>query len=333
MARLIFHFGMNKTGSTAIQSSLAAGAGTGFLYPALGEPPYKPYHEDALDQIFSTRRLQLRPLKSDQSARLAAIAADGKEKIRQAAADARQLPVILSSEGAFRYLLDEDVAALRRFVEPLFDQVQLIAYVREPFGFISASFHNAIKGHGLATFELEYQPYRRFEKFDNVFGRNRVRLWKYDPRSFPDCDVVAHFCASLGLPRVASAAVNVTLCRPAVSAIYRLNRLAAEAGGNLPGLRAVRKTIKRDFPHQDWPKFRLSPAVIAPLIERHSKDIDWIEERIGCSLRHDYPSLDEDVTSEADLLHIAPDALEGLRAFADIIGGKQGNLLKQALIR
>jgi len=43
--------------------------------------------------------------------------------------------------------------------------------------------------------------------------------------------------------------------------------------------------------------------------------------------------LDEDVTSEADLLHIASDALEGLRAFADIIGGKQGNLLKQALIR
>ncbi len=58
MPKLIFHFGMNKTGSTAIQSSLAAAAGTTFVYPALGEPPYKPLHEDALDQIFSNERLQ-----------------------------------------------------------------------------------------------------------------------------------------------------------------------------------------------------------------------------------------------------------------------------------
>ena len=46
MAKLILHIGMNKTGSTAIQSSLAAASGAGYVYPRLGEPPYKPHHED-----------------------------------------------------------------------------------------------------------------------------------------------------------------------------------------------------------------------------------------------------------------------------------------------
>lgn len=333
MARLIFHFGMNKTGSTAIQSSLASGTGNGFLYPALGEPPYKPHHEDALDQIFSVERLQRTPPGSEESARLSAISAAGKDKIRKAAADAGSLPVILSSEGAYRYLTIDDVAGVRRFLEPLFDEVQLVAYVREPFGFISAGFHNWIKGHGLANFTLKYQPYRRFEKFDRVFGRDTVRLWKYDRKSFPDADVVAHFCTSLGLPRLQSAPVNVTLCRPAVSAIFRLNRLAADSGGDLPGLRAARKAIIRNFPHRDWPKFRLSPEVIAPVVDQHADDLGWIEERMGYSIRDDYPAQDGDVTSEADLLHIDRSALERLVEFAGSLAPEPKDLLLRALVR
>jgi hypothetical protein len=333
MARLIFHFGMNKTGSTAIQSSLAAGAGNGFVYPQLGAPPYKPHHEDALDQIFSSHRFQDSSLSMEEAERLAAIAAAGKDKIRQAAAEAGDLPVILSSEGAYRYLMMDDVARVRTFLEPLFDQVQLVAYVRDPFSFISAGFHNWIKGHGLASFTLDYQPYQRFKKFDQVFGRDRVQLWKYDRNRFPDRDVVSHFCASLGLPRLESAPVNVTLCRPAVSAIFRMNRLAVASGGDLPGLRAARKAIIRDFPHRDWPKFRLSPNAVAPVLERHVKDIRWIEERIGCSMSDGYPPQDGDVTSEADLLDIDRNARERLAEFAESLPPRSKDLLIRALVQ
>lgn len=331
MTRLVLHIGMNKTGSTAIQSSLAAAAGEGFLYPKLGEPPYKPYHEDGFDQMFSSERLQRNPPPSEAAARIGDIVAAGKETIRQAAADAGERPVILSSEGAFRYLQIDDLAKLHGFVEPLFNDVRLVAYVRDPFSFISAGFHNWIKGHGLANFTLEYQPYRRFQKFDEVFGRNRVHLWKYDRSSFPDGDVVADFCDKLGLPRLQSEPVNVTLCRPAVSAIYRLNRLAAKHGGDLPGLRVARKSIIREFPHRDWPKFRLSPHVIAPVIERHEKDVDWIEERMGCSMRGDWPAQDGDVTSEADLLNIELDALDRLREFAKTLPREPRQLLARVV--
>ena len=331
MAKLILHIGMNKTGSTAIQSSLRAAAGSTFLHPALGEPPYKPHHEDGFDQVFSNERFEEGSLGAEEAERSAAIAATGKDRIRQAAADAGERPVIISSEGAYRYLTLDDVKRLNRFVEPLFDEVQIIAYVRDPFSFISAAFHNWIKGHGLADFKLKHQPYRRFEKFDRVFGRDRVRLCKFDRSSFPDGDVVAHFCDTIGLPRLKSAPVNVTLCRPAVSAIYRLNKLAAENGGDLPGLAAARKAIIRHFPHREWPKFRLSPHAIAPVIDEHADDIAWIEERMGCSLRDDYPPRDRDVTGEADLLHIDADALERLRAFAASLPAQPRELLGRAL--
>jgi len=330
MAKLILHIGMNKTGSTAIQSSLAAASGAGYVYPRLGEPPYKPHHEDGFDQTFSSERFQ-RSLLGTDLLRIRDIAAVSKDRIRKAAAEAGDNPVILSSEGAYRYLTVDDVKALHQFVQPLFDEIHLVAYVREPFGFISAGFHNWIKGHGLATFSLEYQPYRRFEKFDQVFGRDSVHLWKYDRSRFPNGDIVAHFCASVGIPPVESEAVNVTLCRPAVSAIYRLNRLAAEAGGDLPGLRSARKGIIRGFPHGDWPKFRLSPQVIMPVIDRHAADLEWIEERIGCSLRHDYPPHDTDVRSEADLLHIGQNARNQLDAFAKTLPPKAKRLLRQVL--
>ena len=331
MARLIFHFGMNKTGSTAIQSSLAAAEGKSFLYPALGEPPYKPHHEDAVDQIFSNERLLKSQMNSEEKTNLAAIAERSKQKIRDAA-DCGDLPVVLSSEGAYRYLTLDDVKGLRQFVEPLFDDIQLVAYVREPFGFISAAFHNWIKGHGLARFTLKYQPYRRFAKFDSVFGRETVRLLKYDRSSFPGGDVVAHFCDSVGLPRLESAPVNVTLCRPAVSAIYRLNRLAAD--GSWPdaiAARKLRKSVIRQFPHGDWPKFRLSPRAIAPVVERYADDLHWLEERMGCSMRESYPAQDGDVRDETDLLRIAPDAMAALEAFAEGLPEEQRELLRAAL--
>ncbi len=148
----------------------------------------------------------------------------------RAAANGGQQPVILSSEGAYRYLTLNNVKRLRQFAKSAFDDVQLVAYVREPFSYMSAAFHNWVKGHGLATFKLKYEPYRRFEKFDHVFGRETVRLLKYDRSTFPGGDVVAHFCDSVGLPRLQSAPVNVILCRPAVSAIFQLINSLQRAG-------------------------------------------------------------------------------------------------------
>jgi hypothetical protein len=76
-----------------------------------------------------------------------------------------------------------------------------VAYVRDLAGYITSNFQERVK-NGYANFDLidSAPPYRRwFEKFDAVFGSENVRLWKFDPASFPRGCVVQDFCARLGL--------------------------------------------------------------------------------------------------------------------------------------
>ena len=112
---------MHKTGSTAIQWSLAGASGSDFIYPTLGEASLKPNHTDALIQLFSSKRQQIATLRYRFAGKPFSPSDSDAERIRQAAIDAGDRTVILSSEGAFSFLTVEDVVTLRTFAEQLFD--------------------------------------------------------------------------------------------------------------------------------------------------------------------------------------------------------------------
>lgn len=339
VAKLILHIGMVKTGSSAIQASLAAGSGNDFIYPRLGGvgfrpedgSPFKRHHTDSLIKLFSSKRERFTKKRSGFGKAIYTCDSD-EESIRQAAANAGDGYVILSSEALYSYLKRPDVEALRAFAENLFDDVRVVAYVREPYSLISASFWTRIKGSRLARFEPMYRRYKQLKKFDTLFGRDRVSLWAYDRTAFPDGNVVQHFCANLGLRGVPSLnPKNVTLSRPAVSAIYRLNRALAQEPGVVDAHKSARIAVADGFPHVDWPKFRLSPHVLEPLIEAERDDINWIEKRLGCSLRPKVQPQPTDVTCEADLLEIDPRALETLVAIGERLPEGPRELLLKAL--
>jgi hypothetical protein len=331
MAKLILHAGMQKTGSSAIQSSLAAASGHGFVYPILGDGRFKPpKHTEALIQLFSSNSAEI--AEQFERAGKPMVASNDEERIRKAAADAGDGTVILSSEGATSYLGRQDLESLRRFAEELFDDLQVVAYIREPFESVSANFQTRIKGRRLAEFTPRYKPLRpRFEMWDEIFGRDRVHLWKYDRASFPNGDVVEDFCARLGLPKLTSADSNVTLSRPAVSALYRLNRAVHKDPEALPLHQEVRKAIIRDFPHRNWPKFRLSPDVVTPILRKHRKDIEWLEQRVGNSLTSEQQPRNGDVRSEKDLLHIDEAALAIFERVAEELPDRAKQVLDRAL--
>jgi hypothetical protein len=331
MAKLIFHAGMQKTGSSAIQSSLAAATGEGFIYPILGDGRFNPpKHTEALIRLFSSNSAKI--AEQFEQAGKPMAASNDEERIRKAAADAAGGTVILSSEGATSYLARQDLEALRRFAEDLFDDVKIVAYIREPFGFVSANFQTRIKGRRLAEFSPRYKRLRpRFEIWDEVFGRDRVHLWKYDREAFPNGDVVEHFCSRLELPRLTSADSNVTLSRAAVSALYRLNKVVHSDPDAQPLHQEARKAIIRDFPHQDWPKFRLSPEVVTPIIRKNEDDIEWLEERTGSSLRSEVLPRAADVRSEQDLLQIDEAALAIFEQVANRLSDGAKRLLDRAL--
>jgi len=338
MAKLILHIGMQKTGSSAIQSSLAAASGKDFVYPLLGDGRFKPpKHTEALVQLFSSNSATIAEQyklagKSEAMIRDPLRASSDREQITQAAADAGDGYVILSSEGATGYLGREDLHAVREFAEDLFDDILVVAYIREPFEFVSANFQTRIRGRFLADFKPKYKRLRpRFELWDEVFGRERVHLWKYDRAAFPNGDIVEDFCGKLGLSTLRSGDSNVTLSRAAVSALYRLNRTTRSKPDALPLLQQARKVIVHDFPHRDWPKFRLSPEVVAPLLRKHRDDIEWMERRIGSTLMKEQRVRSSDVRSEQDLLEIDRNALRILDELGKGFAGNAKRLLDEAL--
>lgn len=339
MAKLILHIGMVKTGSSAIQASLAAGSGNDFIYPRLGgvsfksedDAPFKRHHTDSLIKLFSSKKERFTKKRSGFGKAIYTCDSD-EESIRKAAADAGDGSVILSSEALYSYLKRPDVAALRTFAEEVFDDVRVVAYVREPFSLMSASFWTRIKGSRLSRFEPVYRRYKQLKKFDTLFGRDKVLLWNYDRTTFPDGNVVQHFCANLGLCPVPSLnPKNVTLSRPAVSAIFRLNRALARQPEAAAAHKIARISVANRFPHSDWPKFRLSPNILEPLIDAEAEDINWIEKRLGCSLRSKAQPQETDVTCERDLLQIDPRALNTLVAIGETLPASSRELLLRAL--
>jgi len=330
MAKLILHIGMHKTGSSAIQSALAAASGHGFVYPQLAGPPFKPHHTDALIELFASDRERLGEKKRLLGKTMSASAED-EGRIARAATEAGDGIVILSSEGAYSFLSAGDIVKLKRFAEKLFESVTVVAYVREPFSYISSNFQNRIKSSRLSHFNPKFPHYRFFEKFDQVFGRENVHLWEYDRDSFPRGSVVEDFCARLGLEAPASEEANVRLSRPAISAIYRLNRAAQKGRDDRRSFTKARTAIIADFPHHEWPKFRLSPRIVDGLIEANCADMDWIEERTGRSLRVKPERLKSDVASESDLLEIKGRPLRLLRTIGKNLPVPAKKFLKRAL--
>ena len=110
------------------------------------------------------------------------------------------------------------------------DHLNIVAYVRSPAAYLTSVFQQKVKGGSLKNFKLEdrYRNYENsFSKFDVVFGRDNVQLWKFDPRTFPDGCVVRDFCLRLGidLPVERIVRANESPSRQIVSMLYMYRKL------------------------------------------------------------------------------------------------------------
>jgi hypothetical protein len=123
---------------------------------------------------------------------------------------------------------------------------------------------------------------------------------------FPDNDVVSDFCQRLGisLPQTTPVRLNESLSSQAVATFYIYNKFGKHAGASLLR-RAGGPALVRLL---DGDKFRLSPDTVRPVLEHNRADIEWMEERLGQSLREELGEhRDADVRDEDDLLRPDPD--------------------------
>jgi hypothetical protein len=305
MSRCILHAGMYKTGTTSIQHNLRGFADDRFVYADFGK---NANHGRAIFGLlgFGTKGIPA-PSAGRQREALA--------RFRRCLAAARGRTLVLSGEDLV--LLPRDrLKRLRDILRETCDEITVAAAVREPAGLLASTFQERLKRLPRPRIRLlKYRGYRRdFEKFDEVFGRENVTLWKFDPVTYPGGCAVRDFCARLGiaLPENRIARFNESLSREALGLLYIYRRAGGELGSmTMTGaqnlrLEAALRPIGR-LP------MRFHPDAVRPVLEENRDDIGWMERRLDRPLLEPAgPDRPGDVRDESDLLTIDPRAVAEL---------------------
>ncbi|NJC88672.1 MAG: hypothetical protein FIB02_09110 [Desulfuromonas sp.] len=317
--KCIIHIGMHKTGSTSIQNYLDSVKNRKFVYAKIGKSAN---HSLAIYSIFSSNPEghPIHKASKISASALQAYIAEMKANFEQAISSSRNRTLLISGED-ISVISPE---ALKRFYEYLqmhFDVIEVVGYVRPPAEFMASAFQERVKGGLVAGFNLdrEYCNYQStFKKIDNTFGRRHVHLWKFDAGTFPDGCVVKDFCSRLGvaLPAKKTVRWNESLSRQEVALLYtyrnRLgkryayNPLPAQEGEQLVKLLAG---VRHD-------RFRFSPDLLRPILDKNRDDIAWMEDRLGgASLRENLEGHSPgEVRDEQDLLQPDPDVVRAILA-------------------
>jgi hypothetical protein len=299
----IIHIGMHKTGSTSIQESLAGFEDESFFYARLEGSGN---HSLPIFSLFAPRpeRHHLHRSAGRSSEDIRAYIDNVWNQLDRSIAKARGRTLLISGED-ISGLQEPALIKLRDCFRERFKQLTIVGYVRAPAGFIASSFQQRVKSGTIDFFDL-MRMYRNYEetfgKFDRVFGRDNVRLYKFDPSDFPEGCAVQDFCRRIGiaLPKRRIVRHNESLSRHAVAALYTYRKLGERLGphpiGGQNGLALGTLIGGSD-------KFRFSAAAVKPVLVGNRSDIAWIEARLGETLSED---LDEErpgsVRDEADLL-------------------------------
>lgn len=328
MRRCIIHIGMHKTGSTSIQSSLQGFSDDRFLYANLGNIPN---HSLAIHSLFVAHpgRHRMHKASGRNAAAMQAYLTGMRTDLERAIAAAQNRTLLISGEG-ISGLEPADLVKLHDYFRARFDELVIVGYARPPAGFMASGFQERVKG-GSTKLDLDqaYRDYEtRFVKFDEIFGRERVHLWKFEPRTFPGGCVVRDLCNRLdiSLPVERIVRRNESLSRQAVALLYIYRKLGQEYGsGSMGGpesqiLGNLLAKIGND-------KFRFSPDIVRPVLEKNRADIERMEARLGQSLHEELGEHQPgDVRDESDLLKVEPElvskllALLGDRAPAGVTG-------------
>jgi len=335
MKRCIVHIGMQKSGSASIQRSLKGYADGSFYYARLGSPN----HGRAMLGLFAPEKLRngRRFARSPETAD-PEYAARAARRLEESIAAAENRTLLISGEAINRMPAD-GLVRMRDYLRDRFDEIDVMGYVRPPGALMSSWFQQRVISGALGRrfrIEREYHCYREiFGAFDDIFGRDHVHLRKFDPSAFPGGCVVRDFCTRVGLDLPASRFIrrNDSLTGNAVALVYA-HRLLGPRFGHAVLLPDEVRDLGNCLKALGGGKFRFSPEIVAPVLAAQRADIEWMEERLGESLREELGEHQPgDVRGESDLLNLASSRVTELLALtgAALPAGGHGTPLEQVV--
>jgi nucleoid DNA-binding protein len=317
-ARAILHFGMHKTGSSSIKAS---------LFRNLADEHFHYVHLDGHASVSSNiatgfmedpMRFHVHVKLGLSTGELRELRARSVERLKSELRAAGGRTSILSSE-VIGYLHEPELRDMCGLIAAEGGAPVAVGYVRRPKELMESGFQQTIKG-GLEDFrgslrwgKVPNYP-ARLGKFDAVLGQDNVRLWLFDPASFPDGCVVRDFCSRLGIdfPAGSVLRVNEGISLPALSLLYAYRKFGPGYGTGPHVIRENRLLVER-VSTLPGPKLRLHSSLVAPVLRRRREEIAWLEARLGTSLAEDIAAHDDGaVRSEEDLLKFTPEALQWL---------------------
>lgn len=326
---VILHFGMPKTGSSSIQETFATAPP-----PGLATLPWPQANHAAFVVAFFEDAPERHPAfahRPDPAGAVAAMRAEWEPRIEAAFANPDIGRILISAER----LYNTPRPALRRLADWLdarAQRVTVVGYVRPPVAFsASALVQNIRAGTGGRRVAEVWPVYRaKIGKFDDVFGRDRVRLFPFRPERMPGGDVTADFAARIGvaLDPARIRRVNESLCREAAALIHAWDRTRPKREG--AAARSARARLVRALQGLKGDRLELGPALVAPLLARHAADLDWIADRLGEPLADAASEAPDALSSEDDLMHIAAGAADRMGELALAAAGRGAGLERVA---
>lgn len=279
---LYIHGGMQKTGSTSIQVTLSetpTTPGYQFLFRENGNSGF--YLRTMFDASFQGN------VNEKGKARNASVQAfsDRIEKFLL-----RPKPVfVISSEMICSAFGAASLGMLRDWFATKVDDIRVVIYVREPFGYIESLFQEQLKKRSVEYVRLSrlsptYKAW--FSEVEEVFGAENVIYRHFNTASLRNGDVVSDFIATTGLdiPEESVVRKNEGLSRRGVAVVANFNHQLASRTHHRD-MRATR-WITRLATMLPGPKLRLCNPLLAAAIKDSTEDIAWMEARLGCPLGH-----------------------------------------------
>lgn len=316
MSHLVIHMGMPKTGTSSIQEFLYSKGQLGkYRYADLGvvnhggvitsyfsRDPYAWHGHVAAGRPIA----EVRSFNEQVGERLLAMKSRGGYQV-------------LSGEDIYEHVDEDALTQMKDFFSDAFEKIDVIGYVRAPGSFMASAFVQFLKNHGQARLDMDklWPRYRaKLEKFDRIFGRERVTLRPFKTEAMVDGDVVQDFCHFLGEP-IAQAdirRVNESLSLEAAASLFVYNR-EGPCYETYPGQPVDNNRLMDILAEFGSQRLRFSDSLVNPIIEKHQSDLEWVEKRLGEPLRDHEAAEAGVIESEQDLLDIASKNAKELEVF------------------
>jgi hypothetical protein len=276
---LYLHIGIHKTGTTSIQSTLAAFDDGSTAY-------FRISNQNAgwdMFTMFSDRRAEHWLNRRYSPAELAARTKRITETA-EAMFGGNRKNYVISGELMSQMFKAQEIGAMLAFMRRFFDDIRLIVYVRDPASYMRSVMQQFVK-NGPLKFDLDlaYPDYRnRLQPWFDAFPPDRREIVLFDPRRFERGDVVFDFARRVGIAVRDEDVrrVNESLTAEAYAMRFALRTAFDANGTGLLGKARILEELR--FVNQFGSrKLELAAGPRDAVISRRADDVAWMEGHLG----------------------------------------------------